>query len=537
MNATTYSRVRLLYDEAMQLPSRERTLWVRSRCGENNSLASEILALIAADEIAASRFDSGAYRAASAEPLPRIGPYEVVGELGEGGMGKVYMARRVDGAFQRIVAIKVIKNEMAHDGAVERFLQERQILASLHHPNIATLYDGGITSSGMPYLVMEYIKGTDLDRYCVDTNANLPRRLELFHTICYAIEYLHSQGVIHRDLKPANLLVDTAGHPKILDFGIARPIPSGDESLTSVLHCPAGLTLSHASPEQLLFHKVCHRTDIYSLGIILFYLIAGRRPFVEMEKNPTALLFRILQGPPPAPTQFLSPEEATAGAARLDNVVWRCLQVEPKLRFNSAAELAEAVRRAYFTDEPEAQPEPVVDPVVITNPPRRWMPKALAAAAAIPLFFLLPLVKTQPTNPSGASVQTANTETGSKETGKKKPATLARHDQPVQSQKYGAPESDNEPEVKQPPKDPEFEGRRIQLDVSLSTLPELVKNYETTRTANAPLREEFFSYLQVAKHKASLAESHCKAGDMESAWKFLREAEGNLAEARKLFGG
>ena len=212
----------------------------------------------------------------------RIGVYKIVEEIGHGGMGEVYRASRVDGQYDKQVAIKLVRVGLGSPFLNERFRHERQILASLDHPNIARLYDGGTTEDGIPYLVMELIEGVPIDQYCDEHDLSVSERLKLFTEVCAAVQYAHQRLVIHRDIKPSNILVTEDRVPKLLDFGIAKIVdPSMDAETTWV----RPMTPEYASPEQIRGEPITTATDVYSLGVVLYRLLTGKSPYRESTRT------------------------------------------------------------------------------------------------------------------------------------------------------------------------------------------------------------------------------------------------------------
>jgi Tol biopolymer transport system component len=266
----------------------------------------------------------------------RLGAYEVIEVIGHGGMGSVYRGARVDSEFQKEVAIKVVKRGMDLDSVVRQFRRERQISASLEHPNIATLIDGGTTADGLPYFVMEFIRGRPIDAYCDEMALRTRQRVELFVTVCTAVQFAHQSGVVHRDIKPGNILVTNSRVPKLLDFGIAKILnpdilPGNKESIGTF--APA-MTPDYASPEQMSGGLVTEASDIYSLGVLLYELLSGERPRLRREDG----FIR-----PPLPP---SRTEGGRGLPRdLDRIVLMAMQPEPEQRYPSAAALEADLRR------------------------------------------------------------------------------------------------------------------------------------------------------------------------------------------------
>jgi len=309
-----------------------------------------------------------------------IGSYRLTARIAAGGMGVVYRAERSDGLFRRDVAIKLIRIELATESLLRRFEFERRTLAALHHPNIAQLSDGGATADGRPYLVMEFVQGIPIDRYCDEHRLSTGARARLFVQVCRAVHYAHQNLVVHRDLKPANILIDENGSPKLLDFGIARLIDESAQEQGAGMTLTGGqlLTPDYASPEQLTMGRVTTSMDVYSLGVVLYELFTGRRPIPSENLTPLEWHRAVLEHPPTRPSSTalwshaaVSPQPiAPAGpdelAARrgttprslrrqlggdLDRVVLMALRKEPERRYASAKDLADDIER-HFSGHP-----------------------------------------------------------------------------------------------------------------------------------------------------------------------------------------
>ncbi|HUN82324.1 MAG TPA: serine/threonine-protein kinase [Phycisphaerae bacterium] len=279
-------KVEAIFHETLGRPAASRRGFLHERCGGDAALLRDVEALLSADERPEAFLDAPALGAAFSMPRPeslanegstrRIGPYQLVRLVGSGGMAHVWLAHRVDGHFQKDVAIKLIKRGMDTDAILARFDQERQVLARLEHPNIARLIDGGATDDGLPYLVMEYVNGLAIDRYCREQHLSVSARIVLFREICSAVQYAHQALVIHRDIKPGNILVTADGHPKLLDFGIAKLLEDDPQHTTR--RGGALLTPEYASPEQHRGEPVTTASDVFSLGVVLHELLTGLKP-------------------------------------------------------------------------------------------------------------------------------------------------------------------------------------------------------------------------------------------------------------------
>ena len=294
----------------------------------------------------------------------QIGPYRTIEWLGMGGMGTVYRAARADHEFEREVAIKVIRVGVDVPEVRRRFLSERQILATFDHPHIAKMYEGGTTKNGYPYLVMEYIDGSPIDRYCDQNRLSIRRRLELFNQVCSAVQYAHRNLVVHRDLKPSNILVTAEGVPKLLDFGIAKLLAPEEFPLTiEATATGAGpLTPNYASPEQIRGERITTSSDLFSLGVLLYRLITGRLPFDRRARSREKLAELTAKEIPTKPSAAIG-ESSGPGTADsslwstdpgshrrdvrgdLDNIVLMTLRPEPDRRYSSVEQLADDISR------------------------------------------------------------------------------------------------------------------------------------------------------------------------------------------------
>ncbi len=295
--ADLWRRAKEVLADALVLPSAERPDFVMTRCKDDAELKIEVMSLLShaknsTDFIEAPALESIHGRRAEDVTFAqdkkyvgaRIGAYILSGEIGRGGMGVVYRAMRADGAYEQQVAVKLLKQNFASDKDTRRMTRERQALAQLNHPNIARLIDGGNLDDGMPYLVMEYIEGTQIDFYCRTNNLSMFDRIKLVRQVCAAVQSAHQQLLIHRDIKPANILVNTEGQPKLLDFGIARLIDiSRDANQTQDMLSP--FTPRYASPEQMRGERVSVATDVYGLGLLLYELLAGASPYQRIASG------------------------------------------------------------------------------------------------------------------------------------------------------------------------------------------------------------------------------------------------------------
>ncbi len=397
MTPEQWERIKEIFEAALGRPPDERSAYIEQACAGDHALRQEVASLLAAHERAGRFLEEPAVsRTWEGEPEVaglslvgrRLGAYRVIRELSRGGMGTVYLAVRADEIYRKRVALKVVNPGMHTDDILRRFGQGRQILASLDHPNIARLLDGGATEDGRPYFVMEYIEGEPITQYCDQQRLSIRERLRLFQQVCAAVQYAHQNLIVHRDLKPSNILVTTEGAPKLLDFGIAKilnPQLTECSSMTMTLGVRP-MTPEYASPEQVRDGPVTTASDVYSLGVLLYELLTGHRPYrltshqpeemcriiteTELEKPSTAIGRRDEQRPADAhlPSQPTADQRPPANGplaievisrqrdttpqrlkqqlkGDLDNIVLMALRKEPTRRYASVEQFAQDIKR------------------------------------------------------------------------------------------------------------------------------------------------------------------------------------------------
>lgn len=395
MSQERWKQVEEIFQTALDLEPDARGRFIAEACTTDDKLRREVEALIAqfeeagdfieAPALADSPFQSGMTTLVDNLLPPieddpmygrRLGAYAIVREIGRGGMGAVYLAARADSEFQKQVAIKLVKRGMDTDFILRRFRNERQILATLDHPHIARLLDGGTTQDGLPYFVMEFIEGQPVHHYCDMQRLSISERLKLFCQICSAVHYAHRNFIIHRDIKPSNILVTRDGMPKLLDFGIAKLLNTDLASDTAAQTATAMrlMTPEYASPEQATGGKVTHATDIYSLGVLLYELVTGHRPYSLRHRAPHEIARVICEETPAYPSHVVTRPEAllwpdspdgelsafefVSNSRRttlenlqreitgsLDNIIMKALQKEPEQRYQSVEQFSEDLTR------------------------------------------------------------------------------------------------------------------------------------------------------------------------------------------------
>lgn len=378
MDAANWNKLKVLFNRAIDLPVAERASFLENY---DENLRNRLNSLIAAHESAGEFIAEPALveigLTEDANIGRRIDDYEILQEIGRGGMGAVYLAKHLNDSFTQTVAVKLIKRGMDTEAVLKRFVMERQILANLEHPNIARLLDVGTTTDGLPYFVMEYIEGLPVTKFCDESDFTVEERLKLFRRICAAVSYAHQNLVVHRDIKPSNILVTKDGTPKLLDFGIAKLL--NPDWLIDTAEATATmmrlLTPEYASPEQIRGGGITTASDVYSLGVVLYELLSGQRPFFIETESREEFIQAILSEEPLRPSSVArrpwsveqnetaepKKQRTTDDERRtnpksgsqnpkllkgdLDNIILKSLRKEPERRYASAQEFSEDIRR------------------------------------------------------------------------------------------------------------------------------------------------------------------------------------------------
>ncbi len=383
MTPDQWQRVKEVLQDAIECDACERVELLNQACGDDTELRRQVEELLASDERMGHFLEGSAANLSAAADLAlldesmvgrHLGAYKILSEIGRGGMGTVYLAERADGQFRKSVAIKLVRPDLDVEDSVQRFRNERQVLADLEHPNIARLLDGGVTEAGFPYVVIEHVEGLRIDEWCDARRLSIADRLRLFRKVCSAVQFAHDHQVIHRDIKPGNVLVTAEGEPKLIDFGIAKVLvhdTSGAQPLTALGARP--MTPEYASPEQARGEPVGPASDIYALGVLLYQLLTGRLPYSIASRDLRHIASTIAEQQPMLPSSAVF--TASSGVAAesvssargetpsvlnrllkgtLDSIILKSLQKEPGRRYESAAEFSQDIER-YLTDR-AAQP-------------------------------------------------------------------------------------------------------------------------------------------------------------------------------------
>ena len=374
LTSDRWQKIKDLFAEAQEREPKDRSAYLKAACGGEEALLAEVESLLAA---AATEETTSAATPPAPDPLVgrRIGAYKIERQIGAGGMASVYLACRADEEYQKQVAIKILRPELDSGELLRRFRIERQTLATLDHPNIVKLLDGGSTEDGLPFIVMDHVEGRPIDEFCDSRKLSIEDRLRLFNEVCAGVECAHQNFVIHRDLKPSNILVTADGTPKLLDFGIAKVLnPPGPEQPQSITQTLARrMTPAYASPEQIKGTSITTATDIYSLGVVLYELLTGHRPYKFKQSTPAELERAICEEEPENPSTAVDRVESTTTSdgtthtitpdlvskmresqpeklrrrlrGDLDNIVLMALQKEAQRRYPSVGAFSEDIQR------------------------------------------------------------------------------------------------------------------------------------------------------------------------------------------------
>jgi eukaryotic-like serine/threonine-protein kinase len=386
-----------LFVAALDLPEPAREAFLADSVGGDRELLEAVLALLAAEresEGLYERLDAGTARAALSELTTRhpevvpehVGPYRLLHQVGRGGQGAVYLARRADADFDHRVAVKVLRRGLDTDDVVRRFVGERKILAGLNHPNIARLFDGGSTEEGRPYFVMEYVEGTPITDYCDRESLPVRQRIELFLRVADAVRYAHTKLVVHRDLKPSNILVTPEAEVKLLDFGIAKLLTPGDESAQLTRTGVHVFTPQYASPEQLRGDPITTASDVYQLGFLLYVLLTGRRPF---ERRRGSAEGSDASDSVPLPSSVVAGDSRLRSALTgdLDTILLKALREEPERRYDSVDHLAGDLRAHLEGRRVSARPDTLRYRTAKLLRRHAWIAPSAAAAIVFLTIF------------------------------------------------------------------------------------------------------------------------------------------------------
>jgi serine/threonine protein kinase/tetratricopeptide (TPR) repeat protein len=359
MSDERWQRLKRVFHDALEQAADARGPFLDRECAGDADLRAEIDSLLSSHDEADGFLSRPAMEEALHASPPtlegrRVGAYRILGEIGRGGMGVVYRAVRDDDAFQKTVAVKVVRGQGGWGDVEQRLERERQILARLQHPNIAAVFDGGTTDEGQPYLVMELVEGRPITEYCAAHALGTRARLAMVRAVCDAVQYAHRNLVVHRDLKPGNILVGEDGRPKLLDFGIAKLLAAGvDPDVAPTATLLPMMTPEYASPEQVRGEAVTTSSDIYSLGVVLYELLTGQRPYAVQTDSLEGIVRAVCENAPALPSTVVRSGDvsllrpALPGELRgdLDTIVLKALRKEPTRRYLTVHDLSEDIRR------------------------------------------------------------------------------------------------------------------------------------------------------------------------------------------------
>jgi non-specific serine/threonine protein kinase/serine/threonine-protein kinase len=391
MDAEHWNRVQAIFGEALELPPAERPAFLSARCADQPELCAEVESLLLSHDDAGEFLSRPVAEGLSEDVAPdltghTIGAFRLIEPIGRGGMGVVYRAERMSSEFTQQAAVKVLEAPLRTADVLRHFKTERQILASLRHPHIVTLLDGGVSPDGHSFLAMEYVDGVPITMHCATRRLALDERLQLVQRVCSAVQYAHQHGVVHRDLKPGNILVTPDGVPKVLDFGVAKLLdqsnPGADSTVTNPLR--RALTPNYASPEQVRGLPVTTSCDIYALGVLLYELLTGVRPYDTTDQPLDEMLRLVTEAEPKRPSAAAGdavPYNGSALRGDLDAIVLKAMSKEPARRYASPQELSEDLGR-FLSRQPVLAREPSFG-YLLAKTAQRHRAGFLAAAISI----------------------------------------------------------------------------------------------------------------------------------------------------------
>ena len=352
MQLSDRERLKDIFARAIELDGFDRLTYIHEACGDDPEMQVEVLSLLKAHDSTVNLIDQNvvdiANQIGAAEPdltQKKFGNYRIIREIGHGGMGTVFLAERDDGEFDQQVALKIVRQSIADSHMIERFRQERQILAGLRHPNIAMLLDGGISELGEPFIAMEFVEGLPLNEYAASHNFDVADKLKLFLKVCSAVAFAHRNLVVHRDIKPTNIFVTADGEPKLLDFGLAKAFENDSAATQTAIRA---FTPAYASPEQITGRKITTASDVYSLGVVLYEMLTGSKPLEVDNKSFDEIVQTVTATHPMPPSAVGNGSHSTGSTSLLkgdlDNIVLTALRKEPERRYGSVEDLAQDIR-------------------------------------------------------------------------------------------------------------------------------------------------------------------------------------------------
>jgi len=527
MSPTRWQEVERIFNAALDLPAAERAQWIRQSARHDAELIRMVEEMLAADSDAdkAAPFDNAIHAAASRlidgdspEAPAQLGAYKILRVIGSGGMGTVYLATRADDQFEKRVAIKVLRHFIP--SSRDRFLRERQILASMDHPYIARLLDGGTAADGRPYLILDYVEGRPIDEYCRQEPLSVEGICRLFLKVCEAVIYAHQNLIVHRDLKPGNIMVTREGSPKLLDFGIAKLMGDDATSRDPMTQASYGLmTPEYASPEQVRGLPVTTSTDLYSLGAIFFEMLTGKRAR-EFSTYSAAELVRVV-------CEDAVPRPSRVSKGRLpvdlDNIVLKALQKEPRDRYSSVEQFAEDVRR-YLHHQPVLARHSSLPYRLSKFLKRHWVPAA--ALTVVTAMLIAGVIHSQRRADEALRLRAAALEQGLRAQAERARAEAAAVE--AHTQRAAAQASAKEADGNRHRADLRFEQLRTMIHRFLFDIDKAVEDLPGTSAARRSVANTVLEYLDGMEKDAAARAS--LSVDLAAAYERVGDLQGSPAK-------